>query len=125
MRAVRAALRAVLTGAGIALALGLIALALGSLGGGIAGGLTAARTLDMLLGGLLLLVAAFMFLKGGRLPDDAFRLIPGRRRAADPTAAFENIPWLAPLPPRVIALCVAAGFLLVSAIPDLILLRMG
>ena len=122
LKAARACALGVLTGAVGALALGLIALGLGSVGRGIGGGLNAARSLDLLIGGLLLVLAALMFLKGDHLPEDAFQFIPRReKKKTDAESAFRDIPWLKPLSPRAAALCVAAGFLLVGAIPDYIL----
>lgn len=97
---------------------------LGALTGGVWNGVTAARSGLLLVGGFCLLFAALLLLKGGNLPEDAFRLRLRRRRHEDPAGG----PPPVPLPKifrvvhrRFTMLFLAAGVLLIAAIPDYLL----
>ena len=130
MGTLRAVLRDLLLALGIGLAVGLaLCLLFGLLGGLIGGafykGVVAARSAVLLAGGILLLFSFFLLLKGGNLPEEAFRLRLKKKRELEPD--FQ--------PPRplnlyrVVArpyttLATAAGILLVSLLPDLLLIHL-
>lgn len=73
---------ALLLGIGIGTAAGVVFGIIGWAVGkaGMAGGLLAARSGTMLIGGFLLVYAAILQMKGGNLPPDAFRLRPWKNR---------------------------------------------
>ena len=128
MGTLKAVLRDLLLALGIGLAVGLaLCLLFGLLGGLIGGalrqGAVAARSAVLLAGGILLLFSALLLLKGGNLPEEAFRLRLKKKREQD----FQ--------PPRplhlyrVVArpyttLATAVGILLVSLLPDLLLIHL-
>lgn len=115
----------------VALALGLllgvviggIFWGLGALTGGVWKGVVVARSGLLLVGGFCLLFAALLLLKGGNLPEDAFRLRLRRRKREDLGG-----PPPVPMPKifrvvhrRFTMLFLAAGVLLIAAIPDYLL----
>ena len=110
---------------GLALALGLglglaIFLAFGVVGalvGGIVNGFVAARSGLMMVGGFTLLFAALLLLKGGNLPDDAFRIRPKPERdEPHPPTVLPKL--FRAVDRRYTALLIGVGILLVSAVAD-------
>jgi len=116
-------------------AAGIMLWAIGALTGGVRTGLEAARTGLMLIGALLLLAGAAGFLKGSHLPEDTFRLpdilarfLPNQRLSGFPDAAdFSSnarFAWLRMISRRAGLILTGAGVLLVSAVPDYILMKL-
>ena len=128
MSRLKAILRDLLLALAIGLVIGLAACRLfgllgGLIGGSFLSGVAAARSAVLLIGGVTLLFAALLLLKGGNLPEEAFRLRLKRKARQDfqppsPLHLFRTVPR--PYP----TLAVGAGVLLVSLIPDLILINL-
>lgn len=128
MSRLKAILRDLLLALAIGLAIGLAACLLfgllgGLIGGSFLSGVSAARSAVLLIGGVTLLFAALLLLKGGNLPEEAFRLRLKRKARQDfqppsPLHLFRTVqrPYT--------TLAVGAGVLLVSLIPDLILINL-
>lgn len=104
-------------GLAIGLAAGVVLWAVGALAGGVFNGFVVARSGLMVVGGLLLIFSAILLLKGGSLPEDAFRLFPWRRRERlDDMPELPKVFWV--VDRRYTFLLMAVGILLVSSIPD-------
>lgn len=127
MSRLKAILRDLLLALAIGLVIGLAACLLfgllgGLIGGSFLSGVSAARSAVLLIGGVTLLFAALL-LKGGNLPEEAFRLRLKRKARQDfqppsPLHLFRTVPR------PYTTLAVGAGVLLVSLIPDLILINL-
>ena len=116
-------LKAILRDLLLALAIGLVIGLGGPIGGRFLTGVSAARSAVLLIGGVTLLFAALLLLKGGNLPEEAFRLRLKRKARQDfqppsPLHLFRTVPR------PYTTLAVGAGVLLVSLIPDLILINL-
>lgn len=117
----------------LALAIGVIiglgtAIFFGLLGamikGGFWGGIEAARSAVLLIGGGTLLFSALLLLKGGNLPEEAFRFRLKKKPSEDaPSLTPLGLFRLVPRPYTTMA--IAAGILLVSLIPDILLMNAG
>ena len=107
-------------GCAIGAAAGVVMLVLGTLaGGGVEAGLTAARSGLMLTGAFVLLFSAGLFLRGDRLPEDAFRLGPRQRGALDDSCGPGPLPgFFRVLRRKYTALLIGIGILLVSGVAD-------
>ena len=128
MKQVRNILRdlglALVLGVGIGLALFLAFWVVGALVGGGGNGFVVARSGLMLVGGFTLLFAALLFLKGGNLPDDAFRIRPKPERdEPHPPMALPKL--FRVVDRRYTALLIGVGILLVSAVADAVVRRIG
>ena len=128
MSRLKAILRDLLLALAIGLVIGLAACLLfgllgGLIGGSFLSGVSAARSAVLLIGGVTLLFAALLLLKGANLPEEAFRLRLKRKARQDfqppsPLHLFRTVPR------PYTTLAVGAGVLLVSLIPDLILINL-
>ncbi len=117
----------------LALAIGLgvgivVLLFFALIGGLIAGsflsGVSAGRSGVLICGSACLVFAAGLLLKGGNLPEEAFRFRIKKRQKDDVTPPAQL--HLYRVVPRIYTtLTTAIGILFVSLIPDLILMRMG
>lgn len=109
-------------GLGTGLVLCLLVWGIGAwIGGGMRAGASAARSAVLLTGGIILLAAAALLLKGGNLPDEAFRIRTKKEpfseeRPPQPLHLYRRVPRPYTM------LTVAIGVLLVSILPDLVLL---
>ena len=131
MEKLKAVLRDLLVALVVGLAIGLAACLLfgllgGLIGGSVRSGVVAARSAVLLIGGVTLLFAAVLLLKGGNLPAEAFRFRL-KRKHEQPQEDVQppKPPDLFRIVPRsYTAMVVAVGTLLVSLIPDLILINL-
>lgn len=94
------------------------------IGGDMQSGARAARSVILLTGGGTLLFAAILLIKGGNLPEDAFhfrtkRDLPIEEHPPMPLHVYR----MAPRPYT--ALLTGIGILLVSVLPDMVLLVKG
>ena len=122
---IRDILLALLIGLAAGIVLGLVFLALGALAGGIPKGLSLSRSGLMIAGALVLITGAVQFLKGGNLPEDTFSLSFLRKNNVDKDPAPRGaLPIFRVLSRRVSLVAVGAGILLVSAVPDYILISL-
>ena len=109
-------------GLGAGLVLCLLVWCIGAwIGGGMRAGASSARSAVLLTGGIILLAAAVLLLKGGNLPDDAFPIHMKKEpfseeRPPQPLHLYRCVPRPYTM------LTVAIGVLLVSILPDLVLL---
>ena len=115
MSRLKAILRDLLLALAIGLVIGLAACLLFGLLGGLIGG--------SFLSGVSAARSALLLLKGGNLPEEAFRLRLKRKARQDfqppsPLHLFRTVPR------PYTTLAVGAGVLLVSLIPDLILINL-
>ena len=118
-------LLALLVGLAAGLVLGVVFLTLGALAGGILKGLSLMRSALMIAGALVLITCALQFLKGGNLPEDTFSL-PFFKKHNDDTDLTPRgaLPIFRVLSRRVSLVAVGAGIILVSAVPDYILMSL-
>ena len=96
----------------------------GIIGGGFYPGVSAGRSAVLIAGAACLIFAAGLLLKGGNLPESAFRFRL-KKRSEDDFAPPEPLRLYKIVPRTYTALMTAAGILLVSVIPDLILMRLS
>ncbi len=120
---VRDLLLALAIGLGIGAALCLLAWIIGAASGGnLRSGASAARSVLLLAGGGTLFFAAILLMKGGNLPEDAFRFrtkkdLPPEEHPPAPLHLYQAVPR------PYTALLTGIGILLVSVLPDLLLLN--
>lgn len=117
-------LLALAIGIAIGLAAGLLFGLLGGLiGGGVYAGIVAARSAVLLIGGVTLLFSAVLLLKGGNLPEEAFRFRL-RKRHSQESLPPQPLHLFRAVPRPYTTLVLATGILLVSLIPDLMLINL-
>lgn len=119
---VRDLLLALVIGLGIGAGLCLLAWIAGAVtGGSLQSGASAARSAILLVGGVTLLFAAILLIKGGNLPEDAFHFRAKREEIPEehPPAPLQ---LYRAVPRPYTALLTGIGILLVSVLPDLFLL---
>ena len=118
-------LLALLVGLAAGLVLGVVFLTLGALAGGILKGLSLMRSALMIAGALVLITGALQFLKGGNLPEDTFSLSFFKKHNDDTDLTPRGaLPIFRVLSRRVSLIAVGAGIILVSAVPDYILMSL-
>ena len=112
-------------GLGIGLVLGLLFALFGCLIGGYLAGLNAARSIILITGAVLLLFSALLLLKHSNLPEDSFKLrLKKAQEKEDDPFPVQPLNWFQILPRPYICLVMAAGILLVSLIPDWLLMNL-
>lgn len=127
MKKVRDLLRDMLLALAIGLGTGLVLiLVLGGIGAivsGLQGALEASRSGVLVVGGLLMIYAAILMLKGGNLPQDAFTLRPWKKQRPAEFDEVEPLRLFRVLPRQGSFLLISIGILVTSLIPEGIVLH--
>ncbi len=120
----RELLLALVIGMGIGVALGGLFALFGAIVGGYLSALNAARSIILIAGAVLLLFSALLLLKNSNLPADAFKFRLKKRQKDDQDEPFpvENLNLFRIVPRPYIYMVMSAGILLISLIPDWLLL---
>lgn len=118
----RELLLALACGMGIGLALGVIFALFGALIGGYVAALNAARSIILIAGAILLLFSALLLLKNSNLPEDAFRLRRKKQKQEDDAFPVQKLNWFSAVPRPYICLVMSIGILLISVLPDWLLM---
>lgn len=120
----RELLLAMVVGMCIGLALGTLFAIFGAMIGGYLTALNAARSIILIVGAVLLVFSAVLLLKNSNLPEDAFKLRPRKQQTAEDDELFpvQKLNWFRAVPRPYVCLVMAVGILLVSLIPDWLLM---